>query len=70
MPDWSPTGETQSEPAVFPADGTEVEVITPSGWVQRMFYQGGLWFVQDRSMYVYYTPPFWRYPKGSLDARP
>jgi hypothetical protein len=28
---------------------------------QPMYRKGGLWFVQDGSMYVYYTPTHWRY---------
>lgn len=26
----------------------------------RLVRQGGLWFFEDRSMYVYYTPTHWR----------
>jgi len=29
---------------------------------QRLKRQGRLWFFEDGSMYVYYTPTHWRYP--------
>jgi hypothetical protein len=42
-----------------PDDGSEVDVITPGGAQQRLVYESGLWWLPDRSMYVYFTPEFW-----------
>lgn len=29
--------------------------------IQQLIKQGNLWFVPDKSMYVYYTPTHWSY---------
>jgi len=53
--------ETASE---LPAENLVVETIIednkPARNEQRMFRRGRLWFVEDGSMYVYYTPTHWR----------
>lgn len=44
----------------FPPEKVVVEAITESGNQVRLVMERGLWFVEDRSMYVYYVPVFWR----------
>ena len=51
---WTPTTDR------LPDDGTLVEVITPGGDQRSLVYSNGLWFLPDRSMYVYFVPTFWR----------
>ncbi len=52
---WSPTAERKPEP------GTLCETISPGGMESTLRYdRSGLWFFPDGSMYVYYTPQFWR----------
>lgn len=41
-----------------PPDGVVVEVQNNGG--AKLVKQDGLWFLPDFSMYVYYTPEFWR----------
>lgn len=48
-----------------PEDGAEVEVISPSGDQRRLVYDRGLWWLPDRSMYVYFIPAYWRLSEGS-----
>lgn len=43
-----------------PESGSLVEVITPGGDQRELIYESGLWFLPDRSMYVYFVPAFWR----------
>ena len=52
--DWTPTAQAS------PADGSLVEAMDSGGHVQRLIYDVGLWWFEDRSMYVYFTPTFWR----------
>lgn len=52
---WTPTNDEQ------PDNDTEVVGISMGGIEQDFYYTEGLWFFPDRSMYVYYTPVFWRY---------
>lgn len=53
--DWTPvTAET------LPPDGAAVEVITPGGEQRELGYSSGLWWLPDRSMYVYFVPTYWR----------
>lgn len=44
----------------LPPSGTDVEVITPGGDQRSLYYESGLWFLPDRSMYVYFVPAYWR----------
>jgi hypothetical protein len=45
-------------------DGVEVETMISDTNGQRnvapLIRQGRLWFIPDKSMYVYYTPTHWR----------
>lgn len=41
-----------------PPEGLVVQVMNNGG--AHLVRDGGLWFFPDRSMYVYYTPKFWR----------
>lgn len=47
-------------PDTLPEDGQEVEVVTESGDQRRLVYERRLWWLPDRSMYVYFTPILWR----------
>ena len=46
--------------AALPAEGVPVLAMDSGGHVQRLVRQGGLWFFEDFSMYVYFTPVCWR----------
>lgn len=48
--------ENQKPPA-----GVTVETISPGGLQSQLKLIDGLWFFPDASMYVYYTPMFWRH---------
>lgn len=53
---WTPVGpDDEDAPA-----GELVTVITPGGDERDLIRQGRLWFLPDKSMYVYFTPVFWR----------
>ncbi len=45
----------------LPDEGRVVDTISENGNPGRLKRQGNLWFYPDGSMYVYYTPKFWRY---------
>lgn len=42
----------------MPPEGQVVEVQNNDG--AKLVYENGLWWFPDRSMYVYYTPQYWR----------
>ena len=42
-----------------PQDGWRGQVITPGGDQRELVYAGNLWWLPDRSMYVYFTPERW-----------
>lgn len=44
----------------LPDEGAVVEVKDSGGHVQKLVRKGRLWFYQDLSMYVYFTPTAWR----------
>lgn len=45
-----------------PADGSAVEIISPSGAQQNLYYKDNLWWLDDEmGMFIYYTPEKWRY---------
>ena len=44
-----------------PNEGVVVETVSPGGMVSKLKRNGNLWFFADGSMYVYYTPLFWRH---------
>lgn len=54
MATWTPPS------AQLPADGMRCEVITESGDQRELIYDRNLWWLPDHSMYVYFTPRFWR----------
>ncbi len=54
---WNPTCGPE---VALPLEGKRVLVISPSGQEVLMFRKGKLWFFDDGSMYVYWTPAFWR----------
>lgn len=43
-----------------PSDGDVVYAMDSGGHVQALLYTNNLWCLPDRSMYVYYTPVFWK----------
>lgn len=51
----------------LPDEGVVVQTLSPGGMESTLKRQGGLWFVPDGSMYVYYTPMSWR-PAAICDA--
>lgn len=44
----------------LPDEGVVVDTISPRGIGSPLKRSGRLWFFPDGSMYVYYTPEFWR----------
>lgn len=45
----------------LPTPGEVVKTISPGGIEAELMYdKSGLWFFPDGSMYVYYTPQFWK----------
>jgi hypothetical protein len=53
--DWTPTERE------VPAEGVVVDAMDSGGHVQPLKRQGPLWFFPDGSMYVYFTPKYWRH---------
>lgn len=51
---WTPISDGR------PPEGVLVDVITETGDERQLIYASNLWWVPDRSMYVYFTPVFWR----------
>ncbi len=51
---WNMTVNTQ------PDDNTLCDTLSENGLQQELMYYKGLWFYPDKSMYVYYTPKFWK----------
>lgn len=43
-----------------PPGNTVVDTFSPGGLQQELQRIGRLWFFPDGSMYVYYTPQYWR----------
>jgi hypothetical protein len=59
VPDPAPANDWQ--PIDTAPEGVEVMTkIDGSGNEGRLVRQGRLWFLPDRSMYVYYTPTHWK----------
>lgn len=53
--------ESWTRPSVkMPPPGVLVDAISPSGSETRLIVIDGLWFLEDKSMYVYWVPEFWR----------
>ncbi len=51
---WTRTSEQR------PTEGARCEVITESGDQRTLVFASNLWWLPDMSMYVYFTPEFWR----------
>ena len=49
----------------YPPEGVPVDCITENGKQVILIYYHNLWWVDDMSMYVYFTPTMWR-PRQSL----
>lgn len=64
MSDPSPARPWNRPEDVLPPEGLVVDAIAPSGNQQPLRRKGRLWFLPDGSMYVYYTPQFWRERDG------
>lgn len=45
-----------------PPQDTLLETMNSGGDIQLLKKKGNLWWFPDYSMYVYYTPKYWRYP--------
>lgn len=54
---WEPFGAAMDP---RPEDGATCIVITASGDERTLIFEKGMWWLPDRSMYVYFTPVFWR----------
>jgi hypothetical protein len=48
-----------------PDEGQVVDAMDSGGHVQPLVRKGALWFFPDWSMYVYFTPRFWRPIEGA-----
>ncbi len=53
--DWIPTTEQS-----LPPERLVVETMDSGGHVQDLYYDKGLFWFADGSMYVYYVPKFWK----------
>lgn len=53
MPDWTYTTDK------LPPEGQVVTVLN-GNFEQTLVYERGLWWLPDRSMYVYFRPKLWR----------
>lgn len=45
----------------LPCEGMVVLTCSDGGLEQKLIRKGNLWFHEDMSMYVYYTPKYWLY---------
>ena len=52
--DWCPTDR------ILPEEGKVVWAMDSGGHVQTLKLSSGLWWFPDGSMYVYFTPLFWK----------
>lgn len=62
MANWNQTAQ------VLPKEGVVVDTLSDNGLEQKLKREGKLWFHSDGSMYVYYTPKFWK-DSSRLDYR-
>ncbi len=44
----------------LPPEGEVVQIMMHDGSVSTLKRVGNLWFIPDGSMYVYFTPLFWK----------
>lgn len=56
--DWIETKKNQPEEHVVVE--TKIDDVNGCRNEQKLYRQGGLWFIPDGSMYVYYRPTHWR----------
>lgn len=56
--------------AALPPDGEVVETLSEGGIQTTLKRSGSLWFAPDGSMYVYYTPQFWRHLSQTTRSEP
>lgn len=52
----------------FPPEGIKVLTSNSGGNVQPLIRKGRIWFFPDMSMYVYYTPTFWKPVDSDIDT--
>lgn len=45
---------------VNPPSNVLLDVITESGDQRQLIFDSNLWWLPDKSMYVYFLPEFWR----------
>ena len=50
----------QWQPIETAPEGEAIETFSPNGLQQILIRENGLWWTQDKAIYVYYTPQFWR----------
>ena len=43
-----------------PPEGEVLKIITANGLEAELVFKDNLWWFPDYSMYVYYTPLFWK----------
>jgi hypothetical protein len=59
--EWNRTSER------YPPEGQVVTVL--NGHVeQELIFERGMWWLPDRSMYVYFVPSLWRHNDGEAGA--
>lgn len=58
---WTPYYDADASTYNRPDDGQRCMVITESGDERELIFDRGLWYLPDRSMYVYFQPVFWRW---------
>lgn len=51
---WTPSNK------MIPAEDGLYTVITESGDERELYWRRNLWWLPDLSMYVYFTPIFWK----------
>ena len=44
----------------LPPENEILRVITESGDERELLFYNGLWFLPDKSMYVYFVPVYWK----------
>lgn len=50
----------QWNPIETAPEGEAIETLSAGGRRVILICENGLWWFQDRSMYIYYPPKFWR----------
>jgi len=43
-----------------PPEGVLLDVITETGRQTQLIFEQGMWWLEDKSMYVYFVPLFWK----------